>query len=204
MALLPFHAFVSSRLLGYDGYLHKACARIYDSSMQYYIDFDWNRRYTYAAAQQELKESHARGEPFDLPAGYKESDGDVLCNVEAWEHGTSGGCRLASWIFPLQPIDVLGVAQWVAAKPEENLRAMYGDDWMVPQPKGYKILLCTWMPTTLLPFLCLWLLLSALPFAVYRAAPILWHRFLVTIGRRNVTAKYALVPLGSPTPSPEV
>ena len=29
-----------SILLGYDAYLHKACARIYDSDHKYYIDFD--------------------------------------------------------------------------------------------------------------------------------------------------------------------
>ena len=181
--------------LGYDAYLHKACARIYDKDFKYYIDFDWNKRFTYAQAQQEVIDAAARGEPFDLPAGYKESDGDIMCNLEAWEHGTSGGCRPISWVLPLRPITVLGVPQWVAAEPEKNLVAMYGPNWRVPRPKGYKILLCSWMPLEPWHFAALWIILSATPYALYRAIPILWTKILILTGKKNVTHKYSTLPL---------
>lgn len=182
-------------LLGYDAYLHKACARIYDADFKYYIDFDWNKRFTYAEAQQEVIDAAARGEPFDLPAYYKESDGDIICNIEAWERGTSGGCRPISWVLPLQPVNVLGVKQWVAAKPEENLAAMYGPDWRTPRLKGYKILLCSWMPIEAWHFAILWIILSGLPYGLYRGVPILWNKILVLTGKKNVTHKYAALPL---------
>ena len=53
------------------GYLHKACARIYDRDFKYYIDFDWYRRYTYKEAMKIQAEEEAKGGQFVLPDGYK-------------------------------------------------------------------------------------------------------------------------------------
>jgi hypothetical protein len=184
-----------SMLMGYDAYLHKACARIYDKDFKYYIDFDWYQRYTYEEATKFHASQVAKGEHFILPKGYKESDGDVLCNIEAIDASWPGGCRVASWVYPLQPWTVLGVQQWIPAQPEANLLAMYGSDWRIPRPKGYKYLVCGWMPIDNLKFFLLWLAITALPGALYLAVPWLWNRLLVMVGRRNVTHKYTTLPL---------
>ena len=134
-----------------------------------------------------------------MPANYKESDGDIMCNIEAWEPGTAGGCRLLSWVLPLQPIDVLGVQQWVAAKPEQNLEAMYGPDWRTPQPKGYKILLCSWMPTEGWKFFFAWMVASLIPYALWRGCPLVWEKLCVAVGRKPAAHKYSVLPLQSPT-----
>jgi hypothetical protein len=57
--------------MGYDGYLHKACARIYDKDFKYYIDFDWYQRYTYEQAMKTKAEEEAKGGQFLVPDGYK-------------------------------------------------------------------------------------------------------------------------------------
>lgn len=59
-----------SLLMGYDGYLHKACARIYDKDFKYYIDFDWYKRYTYEEAIAMKASQEAQGGLFHLPEGY--------------------------------------------------------------------------------------------------------------------------------------
>ena len=132
---------------------------------------------------------------FDLPSDYKESDGDLLCNSEAWESGTRGGCRPARLVFPLQKLTVLGVPQWIPAQPEENLVAMYGPTWRIPRPKGYKMLLCGWMPVDPPSFLIVWMIASLVPLALWIGLPPLWERLCVAVGRRPPPHKYAILPL---------
>lgn len=125
---------------------------------------------------------------------FQPSDGDVLCNIEATEVGWTGGCRLTSWVYPLQPIDVLGVKQLMPSQPEKNFVAMYGPTWRTPRPKGYKFLVCGWMPTQTLAFTLFWLFVTILPTTLYLFGPRTWDRFLIAIGKRNVTYKYATLP----------
>ena len=157
-----------SKIMGYDGYMHATGARIYDKEFKLYVDVYWYKRFTYEQAQEEARAVLARGDSaFRLPPGYTEEDGDVLCNLEAWEESSpSGGCKLARWIFPLQPRSLLGLPQWVPADSPAALTVMYGEDWMVPRPKGYKMLMCGWMPTSAWKFMLLLALVCALPAAI--------------------------------------
>jgi len=190
-----------NKLLGYDGYLHKACARIYSSDHSVFIDFDWSRRLTYAEAHAEAQRMAAEGATFDMPVGYTEAQGDILCNYEAWEKGSSGGCRLASHIFPLQPLPIGGIPLMGVAQPEALLEEMYGPDWRIPRAKGYKALLCGWMPLNTLAFTLVWLMLVATPLALFKLLPPAWVRAKAFLTRRSVFSdkpdyrKYAAVPI---------
>lgn len=180
--------------MGYDGYLHKACARVYDHNGLYYVDVDQYLRYTYAEAMETRTKALAEGRQFVLPPGYTEADGDLLCNEEAFE-GEAGGCRPFSWIYPLKPINLLGIAMNVPNQPERNLDIMYGDDWRIPRPKGYKMAICGWMPVDHWKFALLWIVVTVLPTLIYIAVPWMWNGLLICTGRRNVTHKYANLPL---------
>jgi len=182
-------------LLGYSGYLSKACLRLYDWNKEYYIDFDWYKRMTYEEAIAEREKEEREGRQFILPKGYKKEDGDVLCNIEAWDATWPGGCRLVSWVYPLQPFAVYGVPEWIPADPVRNLEEMYGPDWKIPKPKGYKMFICPWLPIESNKFIIVWMLLTLLPYAIYRVGPILWTKLLILTGRRNVTYQYSTLPL---------
>jgi hypothetical protein len=118
-----------------------------------------------------------------------------LCNIEAFDGSWPGGCRIYNTVYPLQPISVLGVQQWIPNSPEINLEQCYGPDWRIPRPKGYKVLVCGWMPVENVKFGFMWLVLSALPCLLYLTLPLMWNRFLIAIGKRNVTHKYTTLPL---------
>jgi hypothetical protein len=179
--------------MGYDGYLHKACARVYDANGLYYVDVDQWLRYPYAEALKTRDAAIAAGRHFWMPPNYKEEDGDLLCNEEAFE-GEEGGCRPISLMYPLKPIHFLGMDLHIPKEPEKNLELMYGPTWMIPRPKGYKMVICGWMPTGNLKFALLWATITALPGILYLALPWLWAHLLVCIGRRNVTHKYSNLP----------
>lgn len=158
-----------NKLLGYDAFMHMTCARIYDADYKYYVDLYWYKRLTYTEAQAEAAKAQATNTPFLMPPGYTESDGDLLCNLEAWEPDNSpGGCRLASWIFPLHPTTLVGQRTFLPQSPALNLEAMYGSNWQRPRPKGYKAVICGWMPTHTLGFGIMWLAMFVLlPYAAY-------------------------------------
>jgi len=185
-----------NKLLGYDGFLHKPCARFYSEDYRVFIDFDWNKRFTYAAAQEERERVVSQGGVFDIPAGYTEDQGDILCNFEAWDPSVQGegGCRLARSIFPLQPINMLGIPLQSVADPDQLLTDMYGPDWRTPRPKGYKLLFCSWMPVDTLKFAMLWLCIAVGPFVAWRMLPRVWRRLrggAATNGKPLI--KYVLV-----------
>lgn len=152
---------------------------------------------SYAEAKAEEAKEAAAGRLLSLPAGYKESDGDVVCNLEGWDQTDPGGCRLLKWILPLQRMKVKDINTYAPANIEANLVAMYGPNWRIPRQKGYKILLCGWFPQSTIAFVLLWLLLSSLPYAAWRFGPPLYDRCMIAIGRRNVTHKYAALPLAT-------
>jgi len=185
----------TSLLLGYDGYLHKACARIYSSDHAVYIDFDWNRRLSFEDAQVERAAALASGNTFELPPGYTVADGDLLCNLEAWEVGSSGGCRLANQVFPLQQTSVHGLQVPIVHKPDDMLTAMYGPDWRTPRPKGYKAFVCGWMPLSTPAFLLVWVLVVATPLALYKLVPLAFEHAKAYFARRNTLQQYSVLPL---------
>jgi hypothetical protein len=53
VSLLLSH--LTSPILGHDGYLHKACGRIYDADKTYYVDLDWTKTFTYEQAMEQVK-----------------------------------------------------------------------------------------------------------------------------------------------------
>jgi len=154
---------------GYSPYLHTPCIRIYDQNDAYYVDLYWYKR---------LTETQARNQSVDLPSLYV--GGEVLCNDEGFNHDMPGGCRQASSLFPLSTVSFLGVEVSVPKNADEALTDMYGDDFMVSKPKGYKAFFCLYMPTdNLLLLHASWLLLGvvwAFAFYIY-AWPSLRERF---------------------------
>jgi len=152
---------------GYSPYLHIPCIRIYDQNDAYYVDIYWR-----------LTEVQARNMSVDLPSHYKE--GDVFCNDEGFNHELPGGCRPVVSVFPLTVVPFLGVDVSVPHNPGQALQDMYGSDYMVSKPKGYKAFFCLYMPTTNALLLhTSWLLLGVLwlsAFYVY-AWPSVRERF---------------------------
>lgn len=93
---------------------------------------------------------------------------DLLCNEEGFTLELPGGCKKYSSIFPLGTMEMFGTTFSIPRDPSENLRLMYGD-WRTPAPKGYKALVCLWVPGRGTSLLLLPLLtLAALAFVYMR------------------------------------
>lgn len=110
----------------------------------------------------------------DIPADWTaESGQSLLCNEEGIDGGDPGGCRIEEWVLPLRTFSEFpsyyGIEALMPNMPEKNLAAMYGDDWMVPHQKGYKVVVCSWFPTGQFTFLLLILVTLIGPIGLYLA-----------------------------------
>lgn len=172
---------------GYNGYIRTPCVRVYDPDSDYYVDVYWYKRLT----PQEVANITAGG-PSPIPKGaklsppdgmprfiYPPSDWDpldtrdgnsLLCNDEGFTGEYPGGCRKETTMFPLRTINLFGQDMTVPNDSDEVCKLMYGPGWRTPLPKGYKALVCAWVPTRglLLFFLLLFTPLAA--FALWRRA----------------------------------
>lgn len=140
-------------VLGYDGYLHSPCIRIYDAEQLYYIDVYWYRHVTpIQVMEMREKKQHINTEwTPDQEQRVQDSlisstgtgtstseEFDLVCNDDAYETLTPGGCRPYAGTFPLATIPFLEASLPVPASPSAHLNAIYGTGWMIPQGKGYK------------------------------------------------------------------
>lgn len=135
-----------NRLLGYSGYISTPCIRIYDSTSTYSLDIYWYQR-----VDPTLHKSLSKVTPPGIhpPPEYDaQTDGLLICNEEGFTGELPGGCRLEKDVFPTQTISFVGTSMHVPAKPEKICELMYGADWHIPQPKGYKALVCPWLPSS--------------------------------------------------------
>jgi len=158
---------------GYNGYIRMPCVRVYDLVTNYYCDIYWYKRLTPLEVL-----NITRGAPPPKPKGSKLSPPDglprsiyppenwdpldtreenaLLCNDEGFTGELPGGCRKESTMFPLRKMTLFGQEFNIPNDPDEVCRLMYGPNWRKPAPKGYKALVCSWVPSRgVLPFLLL-------------------------------------------------
>jgi hypothetical protein len=129
-----------NRILGYDGYLHYPCVRIYDKNMEYFIDIYWYRR---IPAKQVLL--------YKLPlfhniVNYNPDQGDIWCNLPGFDESEQGSCKLNSAIFPLKTMKFHGITVKIPNDPDACLTWLYGSDWHAPNQYSYKKAIFFWFP----------------------------------------------------------
>lgn len=190
----PFLSRSISALLGHDGYLHKPCIRVYDQQMKYYIDMDTYYTFSYGEIHEKNREQLSAGlSHIDIPSNYTQQDGNILCNDEGFKADSEdpGGCRLESWLLPTQELSFPDSSHTmhIPAQPEMNLQAMYGQDWRIPRPKGYKILVCSYWPDSTVSLVLSILFLSCLPWFFYFLIPLIIGYY----GERQHRGKYTLI-----------
>lgn len=140
-----------------DGYIHAPCARIYDGKgllyvdIYAYVDFQFSQlRPTETNPHRPYPSESDRAKPW-------------LCNMDHDLHDSEVGCRPYDAIYPLQKQPgFLGMKHvWIPSDPEYMFTLMYGLNWRIPIPKGYKLLVCSPTPlSVLLSYLVLFSLVS--------------------------------------------
>jgi len=128
-------------ILGFDGYLHDPCVRIYDRYMKYFLDIYWYRR---VPAKQVLLYNPPL---FHNIVNYTSDQGDIWCNLPGFDGSEQGACKLNSAIFPLKTMTFHGITVNIPNDPDACLRWLYGPNWHIPNPSGYKKAICLWFPS---------------------------------------------------------
>lgn len=153
----------ANMVLGYDGWLHMPCIRIYDLNKYYYLDLYWYKI---------IPSDRVKQENVFLPSNYQIGDSeDLMCNLEGYDNNESGGCKRFSDIFPLRSIEFLGQQMLIPNNTDNCLQEMYGMDWRVPRPKGYKMVVCNFKPSPIYSYMLF--AATTLPLILYAIWPIL-------------------------------
>lgn len=172
--LYDSHTFIPAKYSSFksdDGFLHSPCGRIYDMRTGLFGDI-----YGYigpmtgkdVSLQQEEKKWPTNclncincvkcAEFVELQR--LNSTKRYFCNPEGFTLELPGGCKLESSLFPLTtaPLDLPGTFHMHAPVPHDSatlLSEMYGYDWSVERPKGWKSCACLAMPTSTYSLLAL-------------------------------------------------
>ena len=185
--------------LVYDGYIRMPCARIYDATDTYYCDIYWYKLVTVDEVRNaslypsnsifpppgwdpavrkgpERTRGSADSVVHEANDGQDPNEDDLLCNQEGFTGELPGGCRRYGDIFPLSSVELFGLSMSVPRAPAKSLSLAYGDDWMIPQPKGYKALVCKWAPSQRLATVLLVFTVAVCCFQLWRRCDVFGTR----------------------------
>jgi len=142
-----------------DGYLHSPCARVYNKD-ELYVDL-----YGFQVITPENIDEFAQGRSLILPPAWDRKAPLYCCNEVFW---VDGGCSLLDDVLPLQKVHFLGMDVKIPAHPEPVLEDSFGKGWTVPQPKGYKVLVCSWAPSKSTLLILIFIAIPAALFYLYQ------------------------------------